>query len=308
MPSRKPAASALAARLAVLAASADDAAFLDVALPLLASKQRLDREAAASALAARPLPATRDALRTLYFELDADGLKRDQGTTIRATIVRALTAIGDTRDADIARRASETSEIAFGEDIAWTLRALGLRLLAELSPDVFPYYAVERLDDNRGVGGEPANTAFRLLAATGNFVPLYQWLTQPDRDPAAAVQVFELFADAPAPIVERYARGAAGIALRRGDESMLTLLAEAIVEHEMDALYAELEATMSAKVSDALYGYLAVVLAGTNRPPLLAILDRQLHAGRPRLVLEALRIRTTPEQAAILERWEHGDD
>lgn len=309
MPPKKPAAaSALAARLTVLAASGDDTAYLDVALPLLASKQRIDREAAAAALAARPLPAARDALRALYSELDADGMKRDQGAPIRANIIRALTQIGDARDADIAARASETSEVAFGEDIAWSLRALGLRMLAELAPDAFPYYAVERLDDNRGIGGEPANTAFRLLAATGNFVPLYQWLAQPDRDPAAAVQVFELFAGAPASIAERYVRGASGSAIRRGDEAMLTLLAEAIVEREMDALYSVLDEMMSAKISDALYGYLAVLLAGTNRERLLQILERHLHAGRPRLIAEALRVRTTPEQAAILERWERGGD
>lgn len=308
MPPRKPAPSAAAARLAVLAASGDDAAFLNVALAMLASKQRLDREAAAAALAGRPHAAARDLLRALYLDLDADGMKRDQGATVRGHIIRALTAIGDARDADIAARACGTSEIAFGEDIAWTLRALGLRMLAELAPDVFPYYALERLDDARGIGGEPANTAFRLLAATGNFVPLYQWLVQPDREPALAAQVFDLFAGAPPPIVERYAGGAIAAALRRADETMLTLLAEAIVEREMVALYDGVAAIMSAKVSDALYGYLAVLLAATNRPPLLAILERQLHAGaRPRLILEALRVRTTPEQAAILDRWERGE-
>ena len=62
---------------------------------------------------------------------------------------------------------------------------------------------------------------------------------------------------------------------------------------------------MFARVSDELYAYVAMLLAGTNRPALLSILEDQLHRGRrPNLVVEALRVRTTPEQEAILRRWE----
>ena len=133
MPPRKPRPSADRARLKVLAA-ADDAAFLAFALELLASDQRLDREAALEALAERPLAGARDAARALYFDLDADGLKRDQGALQRGAIVQILRATGDVRDAEIAVRAADTREVVFGEDITWRLRVQGLIMLAELAP------------------------------------------------------------------------------------------------------------------------------------------------------------------------------
>lgn len=288
----------------VLAAAGEDA-FGERVLEALASGDRLARDAALEALLDRPLPAARKPLRDLYFELDADGLKRDQGGALRTSIVRVLREIGDSRDADVAVRASETVEVAFGEDITWGLRAHGLRLLVDAAPDIFPFYAVEHIDDRPGAGGEPANTAFQLLAGTENFVPIYQWLTSGDRDPQIVAGVFELLSEAPRAIVERYARQAIALAARRGNEALVTVLVEAIVNLEMEDAYAALDELMSAKLSDELYNYLAVLLASTGRPALLAILEAQLHRGRrPRVVAEALRIRPTRESEEILRRWE----
>jgi hypothetical protein len=48
-----------------------------------------------------------------------------------------------------------------------------------------------------------------------------------------------------------------------------------------------------------------MLLASTNRLALLDILEQQLHRGRrPKLVADALSVRPTPEQRAILQRWE----
>lgn len=309
MPARKPRSTpnAARARLTILAASGDDAAFEAVLRELLASKQQLDREAALGALAERPLPALREALRALYAYLDEDPMKRDQGAAQRALIVRILREFDDHRDAEIGVRAVGTREVAFGEDIAWTLRAQGLRLLAGVAPDAFPYYAVELLDDDKGIDGEPANTAFRLLAATGNYLSVYQWLVSASPESPYLAYAFELFADGPPEIVRRFIDGTIETAIRRADERLCTLLAEAIVNREIEASYATLARIMSAKLSDELYAYLAVLLASTNRPPLLAILEEQLHRGRPRLILDALRVRTTPAQQAIIDRWERGE-
>jgi len=308
MPPKKRASSIELSRLKVLAAG-DESVFLAYALEQLASGDRLAREAALAALVERPLPAARDALRALYAALDADGLKLDQGGAMRELIVRVLRAIGDTRDRDIAARASGTVEIIMGQDVAWQLRVHGLRMLAEIALDVFPYYAVERLDDYAGVDGEPANTAFQLLAGTGHYVPIYQWLIAADRDPALVAGAFELLAAGPREIAGRFAVNAVDGAIRRADDTLSTVLAEAIVSLELEAAYPALGRLMSAKLSDELYNYLAVLLAGTNRAPLLAILEDQLHRGRrPRVVADALRIRTTPDQAAILKRWEDGGE
>ena len=304
MAAKKRAAAPEASRLMVLA-TADAAAFRDYALELLASGGRLAREAALGALVERPLPEARLALRSLYFELDRDGMKLDQGALQRTPIVRILGALGDTRDADVATRASGTFETAMGEDMSWQLRALGLRLLAQVAPDLFPYLAVEHLDDYSGIDGEPANTAFQLLAGSGHYLPIYQWLLASDRDPALVASAFELLGDAPPVVMERYVTRTMEAAIRRAHEPLCTVLAEAIVQREIEAAYPALSELMFAKVSDELYHYLAVLLAGTNHAPLLAILEDQLHRGRHQKVVEAaLRIRTTAEQEAILRRWE----
>ncbi|MEX2245862.1 MAG: hypothetical protein WEC75_04165 [Dehalococcoidia bacterium] len=302
------AASAQASRLKVLAVG-DEKAFLKLVVELLGGSDRLAREAALEALAERPLAGARDGLRELFFELSADGIKRDQGAIQRTSIVRTLRALGGMRDADVGMLAVDAREIAFGEDIAWRLRADGLMLLAEASPDLFPYIAIEHLGDTDGPDGEPANTAFQLLAGLGHYAPIYQWLISGERQPRAAAQVFELLAGGPREVVGRYVASTIETALRKADETMLTLLSEAVVSLELEDSYSALEGVLSAKVSDELYGYLGVLLAGTNRAPLLAILERQLHGGRrPKLILEGLRMRTTPEQQAIIDRWEEDHD
>ncbi|MEX0750799.1 MAG: hypothetical protein WD359_08310 [Dehalococcoidia bacterium] len=304
---RKPQASASRARLQVLAA-ADAKKFRELVGEMLASPQRLDREAALEALVERPDSELRLGLRDLYFALNADGIKRDQGAIQRIAIIKVLRSIRDSRDVDVGVAAIDAREVAFGEDIAWELRVHGLLLLAEIAPDVFPYYAIEHLDDMAGPEeSEPASTAFQLLAGTGNDVALYQWLL---RSPGGetAQRVFELFIEkAPPEIVQRYATSALTIAIKREDDALCTVLVESIVRLELQACYPALAAMMFAKISDELYAYAGMLLAGTNRTPLLAILEDQLHRGRrPKLIAEALRVRNTPEQEAILQRWEDG--
>jgi hypothetical protein len=272
----------------------------------------LDREAALEALAERPIASAREPLRTLYFELDSDGNKLDQGGAQRAAILRFLLEAGLPRDTDIAIRASETTEIVFGDDVTYNLRSLGLRLLARIAPDELPYYAIELLDlaperpprDD----GEPSATAIRLLAATGHLATLYYWLRGPVHAPpnsANLIRAFEAFTSAPPEIVRRYVEQEIAAAIRRQDETLLTVFAETIVELELEGAYEAIGSILAAKISDELCRYLAMLFAGTNRRPLLAILEGQLLSGRrPKLILEALQVRTTPEQQAVIDRWE----
>ncbi len=304
MPTKRRASSAELSRLTVLAAG-DQHAFAAHAIELLASGDRLAREAALSALVDRPLPEARDALRALFCELDADGPKRDQGAAMRVAIVRVLTSIADVRDAEVGVRAADTYEEILGDDVSWTLRVHGLRMLAELSPDHFPYYAIEHLDDHARLGSEPANTAFQLLAGTGNYAAIYQWLISGERDPQIVANAFEVLSGVPRTIVQRYIARVIDVAIRKQDEAMFTVLAETIVHLELENEYGAISRILSSKLSDELYNYLALLLAGTNRAPLLAILEQQLRSGRrPQLVAAALRVRTTPESSAILRRWE----
>jgi hypothetical protein len=144
-----------------------------------------------------------------------------------------------------------------------------------------------------------------LLAATGNFAVLYQWLRGPGMESPNLIRAFDAFSDAPPEIVRRFVDGAVDIAIRRHDETLCTVLAEAIVNLDLEGGYQGIATIMSGKTSDELYRYLAMLLAGTNRPALLAILEDQLFRGRrPKLILQALDVRPTDEQRAILERWE----
>lgn len=292
----------------MLAAGGNEQAFVAHATELLDSGDRLAREAAVEALVEHPAPAARRAMLSLFDELSAGGLKADQSAGMRTGILRYLRRFGDARDEAIALRACATVERAFGHDSARLLRAEGLKWLAEWSPDLFPYVAVEHLDDapDEGLGDdEPANTAFQLLANGEDYLALYQWLmSHPGSSRVPAV--FALLSGAPPAIVRRFVERAVADAVAAEDEPLCTLLAESIVEREIESAYPAVASMLSArKLSRELYSYIAVLLAATNRPPLLAILEHELHNGRQReAVVAALRIRTTPEQEAILRRWD----
>ncbi len=307
MPPKKRPPSVDTSRLKILAAG-DEPPFAALVREMLASGVRLQREAALEALLARPLPALRGELRNLYFDLDADGSKRDQGCAMRSAIVQLLDQTADLRDSDIAFRAAATFEKILADDVSWRLRTYGLRMIARVSPEHFGYIAAEHLNSDYDEHPDVLDAVISLLAATGKQAQIYQWLKTGTRPPEQVAAAFEVLAGAPQEIVERYAKEVIRIALASENDRLALAVAETIIEREMESLYGAIERLLAAKISDELYAYITVLMASTNRPALLAILEQQLHSGRrPRLVVEALRIRTTPEQAAILKRWEDGD-
>jgi hypothetical protein len=302
-----------AARLSVLAAG-DEQRFAEFVDELLRSGDRLSRESALESLVGRPVPSLRDEARALYVSLDANGPKLDQGARQRTAIARYLLALGDVRDADIAALACERREIVMGDDTTCELRVTGMQLMAKLQPDLLPFYAVERLGDVDAPDcasrddGEPAATAIRLLAGFGQFPALYAWLRGEGASSHNLLRAFEAFQDAPPVVFRRFVGETVQTAIARNDERLCIAIAESVVNQEIESSYPQIAAMMSAKISDDLYHYLAVLLASTNRSALLDILREQLRRGRrPRLVVEALRVRTTPEQAEMLRRWEDGE-
>lgn len=302
-----------AARLSVLAAG-DEERFAEVARDMMRSGDRLSRESALEALAARPVTSLRSDVRALYLSLDANGPKSDQGGRQRASILRYLLALGDVRDVDIATMACGRREIIMGDDTTYELRAAGMRLLAKLDRDLLPYYALERLNDADAADcaprddGEPAATAIQLLAGLGHYPVLYAWLRDLGGASRNLLRAFEAFRDAPPSIFRRFVGDIVVTAVARNDERLCIAIAEAIVNLEVETAYTDIARMMAAKISDDLYHYLAVLLASTNRQELLEILRGELRGGRrPNLIVEALRVRTTPEQAELLRRWEDGD-
>ena len=144
-----------------------------------------------------------------------------------------------------------------------------------------------------------------LLAGTGHQVSVYQWIVSGPHDADLIEAALGLLDGAPAMVMSRCLPRLTRDAIEKKDEPLLTKLAETIVERELEDAYASLASIMRSGVSKELYGYLALLLAGTNRPALLAVLEEQLEQDilRRPAILDALRIRTTPEQAAILRRW-----
>ena len=292
------------ARLTILAGGEEEP-FREHVEAMLASGNRGAREAALDVLITRPLPVLRDRLRGLYRDLDGDGDKRDAGGHLRTAIVRVLIALADTRDTDIGVRASETREISMGVDGTANLRAKGLELVAATDPELFPYLAVEHVDDFGEWSPEPASTALRILAETGHELSVYQWLANTTRRDAVLVEAaVDLLDAAPRSLMARSLGRLVDDAIARRDEPLITKLADTIVERELDGAYPSLHSIMAAPVSKELYAYLALLLATTNRAPLLAILDGRMDDIRRRsAIVDALRVRTTPEQEAILRRW-----
>ena len=307
-PKKRPASHDIS-RLNVLAAG-DEQPFVECVSELLASGDRLAREAALDVLLERPIPRLRGQLRTLYFEVDTESEKRDPGAHLRIGVARILLAGEDPRDIDIALRAADTREKSMGVDCTANLRALGLRFIAGADPALFPYVAVEHIYDSSEFSPEPANTALQLLAATGHEVSVYQWIVRGTHDPALIEAAIDLLHDAPTIVMSRCLAQLTQSAIETKDEPLLTKLAETIVEREFADAYSSLSAIMESAISNELYSYLALLLAGTNRPTLLSILSEQMERDirRRPAILDALRVRTTPEQAAILKRWEDGED
>lgn len=306
MPPKKRPPSLNVSRLRILA-TGDEQPFADCVAGLLASGDRLAREAALEALLDRPLPALRDQLLAVYREVDAEGEKRDPGAHIRTLITKLLVGFADVRDLAIGIRASDTYEKSMGVDGTANLRAFGLRLIAATDPDLLPYIAVEHVNDASTFTPEPANTAIQLLAGMGHQLAVYQWLVASDQhEPALVEAAVELLTDAPPAVMSLCLARLTRDALELTDEPLLTKLAETIVEREFHDSYSSLSSIMSAKISNELHSYLALLLAATNRAPLLAILEEQLEQDirRRPAILDALRVRTTPEQAAILKRWD----
>jgi hypothetical protein len=311
MPAKKKATSSAAiSRLRILA-TGDENAFRGYVVEVLDGGDRLSREAALEALVERPLFDLRPRLRDLFDDLGGDGEKRDPGGHQRALIARLLTEIADRRDIDIGLAAAETREQSMGVDGTANLRAQGLRLIAATDAYLFPYVAAEHVNDASTFSPEPANTALQLLAGMGHELAVYQWLVSKDEhEPALVEAAVDLLSDAPPLLMARCLARLTRNALAKEDEPLLTKLAETIVERELEDSYDAIGAMLKAPISKELYAYLALLLARTNLAALLLILEDQLSHDilRRPLVFDALRTRTTPEQQAILNRWEKADE
>ncbi|HET8625937.1 MAG TPA: hypothetical protein VFL91_00860 [Thermomicrobiales bacterium] len=164
-------------RLRGLAAAPDEQ--VAYALRLLDRERNVEvLRAALDLLAARADPALRPAFLRRYAHHDQDGTRRDPGGTLRIAFLHALRPLARPEDAALCERAATTYEFLYGEATG-DLRGAGLLVLNEVDDALAGYHAVRLLADRytSPLSGEPALTAVRVLAAQGQLLPLYAYVT-----------------------------------------------------------------------------------------------------------------------------------
>jgi hypothetical protein len=134
------------------------------------------------ALIAHPYLPARPALHSLYDHYAASGVQRDPGTYVRSEIVRALRPLVEPGDVPLLENALTTYEFpppSFTEEAA-LLRSGALVTLVEIDDLRARYHATRLLADplTDRMSGEPALTAASVLAAQGELLPLYFYVTQ----------------------------------------------------------------------------------------------------------------------------------
>jgi hypothetical protein len=163
--------------------SDDPVARAEYATTLLQPKFGLEVvRAALRALVASPHPPARQSLVRLFAHYATQGVTRDPGTYVRSEILRALRPIIEPEDISVLEEALMTYEFpapAFKEEAA-LLRSGALVTIAEVDDVRARFHATRLLADplTDPMSGEPALTAITVLAAQGELLPLYFYVTQ----------------------------------------------------------------------------------------------------------------------------------
>ena len=155
----------------------------DLALQLLdktRSRQYLDE--CLRTLLSKRVRATLDgshrlALRDKCLAYFADG-KRDKAGLLRESLTRLLVHIEHPADADIYTLGLETYYLQPVDDVAQNLRAVALAGLAPIDPPLACLYATRFLGEpyTSVFNCEPAMTAIKVLVASNQRLPIYQFL------------------------------------------------------------------------------------------------------------------------------------
>jgi hypothetical protein len=244
-------------------------------------------------LVARPYAPARPALVRLYEHYATQGVIRDPGTYVRSEIVRALRPICEPADVGLLEQALLTYEFpapGFKEECA-LLRSGALVTLAELDDGRARFHATRLLADplNDPMSGEPALTAITVLAALGEMLPLYFYVTQeqarmhPEVASSCLRSLGALPAEAVPPLVACYAECT--------NPGLLVGLVDLLLAHPALDVSQETLARLLFEVKDVdLYRYLATALLAAG------------NADLRRLVLDATKgILESAKQNVLLE-------
>jgi hypothetical protein len=194
-------------------------------------------------------------------------------------------------DLRLLEAAVQTYEFGVRGEVACNLRAAALLALAQVDERLATFHATRLLADKFTATGsrEPALTAARLLAATGQHLPLYLHLLEDGAIGEEAGECFRALADAPASVLldlaERWQSSA--------DEQALLGLFDAVLSHpEIDRVMPSMRFIEESPLLD-LAGYVATAILADRRETLIEPLrDRaSLPGARGKAVREALDLR-----------------
>ena len=181
----------------------------DDGLALLARARSAQAVTAALSQIASGNPRLREALLERYDDINAEPRRLDADGGIRAALLRGLRQCALAADIGLLEDAVHTYEFGARGDsdahseVACNLRAAGLLALAGVDEPLAAYHATRLLADPYTARGsrEPALTAVRLLAATGQHLPLYRHLLQEGAIGEEAAECFRALANAPTGIL-----------------------------------------------------------------------------------------------------------
>jgi hypothetical protein len=250
-------------------------------------------EPALAALGEEPPGAARMPLRERYFDLAENGDRADQDCDLRVAVVRALRRLDSRADDDVAEAAIGTVQIRMGVDVAQALRAEGLLLLAESSPERADLRAAGLLLDahTSTFSGEPAVTAMRVLSRRGQLLPIWSLIHRPEVTagaflgrliPDVLAQAFAALRAAPSDL--QLESLAAHLAYARGagaeGEPVALVAAEAILLNELAQGYGLVFDLLAESGNQNLYRYLVMTAARGRDPRLREELERMRRAER----------------------------
>lgn len=292
--------------------AADPAEKRDLALELLAatrSREYVDQALRALArddvialLGDAHRPVLRDKA-LYYFEHD----DRDRGGLIREQITRLLMQVRHPGDVDLFCLGAETYYRQPVTDTAQNLRAAALVGLAGIDQALGCAYAVRLLGepDTSELNGEPSLTSVKVLAVSGQVLPVYLFVLRLGQSFIAngqgevvgkALEV--LGGDLPPALYRPLAEQFADLDSPAASSGLLT----AIVEARLEDLYLLLERIITATRHDTLHRFGVILMAAARDDVLTAMLYRLAKVAHNRIenYIEAVELTSGEDRDDLL--------
>ena len=282
------------------------------ALKLLETERNyLTVEAALQVLAENPVPEVRALLLNLYKYYEEDVTKRDQGATMRAFILKVLRDTVRKDDVPLLERAASSIEFmppGRFDEIAMGLRSAALITLNEIDSALAAYHAVRLLNDEHTskMSGEPAVTAAQVLATQRNYLPLYQYITQPgEKISEVLAECIRNSVDLPLSLLEKLV---AEYGRSNGDAVLIGLF-DLILVHRANANFEEfLTNFLTTTRNYEVYRYLVLAILTSGQKALITklveVANGESDPRRVPILLEVLAVtgQHDPQIKALLKK------